>query len=89
MPIREVLMPTAAARSPIGSSPFALMADLESQQDAVLRRLDELNDRVERVLAQFAGQRGSGEPPGNGVAHHPGESYTPRSPRSAASCSRQ
>ena len=34
-------------------SPQNLVAEIEAMQDDVLRRLDELNARIERTLAEF------------------------------------
>lgn len=35
--------------------PHALLAEIETLQDEVLRQLDELNARIERTLAEFGG----------------------------------
>jgi hypothetical protein len=34
----------------------ATLAEIEARQDEVLRQLDELNERLERTLAQYGGQ---------------------------------
>ena len=43
--------------------PHALLAEIESLQDEVLRQLDELNVRIERTLAEFGGDLPKHQPP--------------------------
>jgi hypothetical protein len=39
-----------------GLDTCATLTEIEARQDEVLRQLDELNERLERILAQYGGQ---------------------------------
>ena len=51
--------------------PQDLLAEIEAMQDDVLRRLDDLNTRIERTLAEFGVVFPKAEASPNSVAENP------------------